>query len=454
MKSDFFELASRWTWVDPTPEELEENRRLLTEQVRTPEDEAAFFDYCKQWKLAPWMRSQLVKYRAFDQFGEATKNAFDALYQAVLEQNQARNANALQVLHTFNEQGIAAAVLKGNYLAHEVYRDPGYKRMNDFDMLIHRADWDRIQDGYLTKGYIPLGFGWSGEKEKPAKFSHVGMSFISPDFKCILGSQWGLKSPTTKYNDCIDQAWETVSDGDFLGEPVKVLSTEFHLLHLILHMGIYKCGIRDCMDVYNLLRAKRVNPDILIPLLIKANAVEKAYFTLTMANLSAPGVADYILEKLQPKNDFVTKRCRKRVALHQRTGDYQTAYNDYFQDIEKEVIYFNLFPKFHLRFIFLMRIYKLIYFPKNEVVRKLNDKQAGTNAVQLFFLRIPTTHRIFSLIAQEIGWKFTLLIFVKLSIDWIVSLKNYFVPTTSYFDYLKSKNIDPKAIEKVVKNIQ
>ena len=61
---------------------------------------------------------------------------------------------------------------------------------------------------------------------------------------------------------------------------------------------------------------------------------------------------------------------------------------------------------------------------------------------------------MFSLIAQEIGWLFTFLLFLKLFIDLLFSLKNYLIKKESYFDYLKKRGIDPKTIEKVVKNIQ
>src|SRR5690606_24702836 len=133
---------------------------------------------------------QLNKHGLLTQLPDELQLRLKEEHDKVSAQNRKRNAAAKVVLEKFIAAGIDVIVLKGNYLAHEVYRDIGYKRMNDFDILIHLKDWDRIQDIYLELGYIPLGFGWSGEKEKPAKFSHVGMSFISPDLSCIMGSQW------------------------------------------------------------------------------------------------------------------------------------------------------------------------------------------------------------------------------------------------------------------------
>jgi hypothetical protein len=455
MNSTFFELASLLSRVNHTEQEALQCKVLVETNLIDKQNQQAFYDYCREWKLAPWIWIQLNRLELHDHLDNEITQHFLEQYTNVKNQNDQRNEVAKQFLKRFSEENIDVIILKGNCLAHEVYHEIGYKRMNDFDILIHKNDWDRIQSIYLELGFIPLGFGWSGEKEKPAKFSHVGMSFISPDFKCIVGSQWGLKSPTTQYKDFIHEAWESAVEFNFLGIQCKQLSPEFHLLHLILHLGIYKCGIRDCMDLYNLLRVKEINSSILLPLLEKSNAVEKAFFSLEIMQLSSPNLAQDILNGLRPKRtSFLMKRLERRLKLQAITGDYQTAYNDYFQDIEKQVIYFNLFTKFHIKFLFYLKVIRLIYFPAKKYVLKLNDLTENAPWYSVVFRRLTTPGRIFSLIAQEIGWKFTILLFLKLGIDLLVSLKNYFIKKPSYFDYLKTKNIDPKEIEKVVKNIQ
>ena len=136
------------------------------------------------------------------------------------------------------------------------------------------------------------------------------------------------------------------------------------------------------------------------------------------------------------------------------TGDLHDSYNDYFQDVEKQVIYFNLFPKFHIKLVFYIRILKMIYFPKMEFSLRLNDKLKQPTFANKVVSAIKAPYFVFSLIAQEIGWKFTCLLFIKLVMDLFVSLKNYIVRPQSYFDYLKERGIDPNDIQKAVKNIQ
>lgn len=444
---------------------------ILSKIVRTPSEESEliyfikmisadktieidFFNYCKHWKLAPWAFTQLTRSGLLNLLSKETIKLFEDSHLKIQIENESRNKEAVQFLTEFKKQGIDVIILKGNLFAHTVYMDTGYKRMNDFDILIHAEDWDKIQDVYVSLGYIPLGFGWSGEKQKAAKFSHVGMAFISPDFSCIIGSQWGLKSPTTNFKIDIEEAWKSAKDFDFLGVSVKQLSPEYNLLHLILHMGIFKCGIRDCMDVYNLCLLGKIDVDKFFKLIESANAIDKTYFTLTLSNLCS-GNLNSLLVKLKPNtSSFIIRRLEKRLATYTITHDFQTSYNDYFQDIEKTVIYFNLFPLFHKKLFFYLYILKLICFPKMGMALKLNDSLHNKSLLSKIKARLKAPYFVFSLIAQEIGWKFTFLLFIKLLIDLLLSLKNYFIKKESYFDYLKKRGVNPQSIEKAVKNIQ
>lgn len=449
-----FQIASLLTKVVHSSAEIEE----LTENLKTisnsHSEQVDFFEYCKKWKLAPWIFVQLNRNNLLQYLSEDVQQSFSIIHSKTKEENEKRNKEALRFLTMFKEQNIDVIVLKGNLFANTVYKDVGYKKMNDFDILIKKADWGKIQHIYSALGYLPLGFGWSGEKQKPADYSHVGMSFISQDYSCIIGSQWGLKSPTTSFKVPIEEAWETASDFNFFGVIVKQLSPSFNLLHLILHMGIFKCGIRDCMDVYNLILTTNYDANELTDLLKRSNAIDKAYFTFSLSNICSHSLKS-LLDKLYQDNDnYIMHRLKKRLALYDRTGDLHTSYNDYFQDIEKIVIYFNLFPEFHKKLFFYLKILSSIFFPETEIALKLSDKSDKPTFINKFMARIKAPYFVFSLIAQEIGWTFTFLLFLKLFIDLLLSVKNYFIKKESYFDYLRKLGIDPKTIEKVVKNIQ
>lgn len=454
--TDHFYIASRLTKIQHTEAELAAIRDFLQQLSGDQDAQSRFFQYCKQWKLAPWAYAQLSKLELLDPFSEQTRSEFESAYQTAKAENEARNAEAVKFLTEFKKENIEVAILKGNLFIHTVYHDTGYKKMNDFDILIHPEDWERIQDVYLRLGYLPLGFGWAGEKEKPAKFSHTGMSFISPNFKCIVGSQWGLKSPTTHYKVDIREAWRTARDFDFCGVQVKQLSPVYNLLHLVLHMGIYKCGIRDCMDVSNLLLTQDALDEAeIIRVFTQSNAIEKAYFTLMLTQLCSGAVSESLLARLKPTTPgYHTRHLDARLKAAEQSGDMQVSYNDYFQDIEKEVIYFQLFPQFHRKAVFYYKIHRDVFFPKNGVALKLADQAQAPTLINRIGAQWRAPGRVLGLVAQEIGWKFTILLLVKLSFDLVASLKNYWQKKESYFDFLRRRGISPRAIEQVVKGIQ
>ena len=454
--TEHFYITSRLAKVEMTDNETARVQSFVKNLQGKQAEQTAFFNYCKQWKMAPWIFSQLDRQHLLEFLSEQTKQDFAAVHALVKTENENRNAAAVQLMAELIKENIDVAILKGNLFIHTVYHDTGYKKMNDFDILIHIEDWDRVQDIYLKLGYIPLGFGWGGEKQAPAKFSHAGMAFISSDFKCIVGALWGLKSPTTSYRVDIGEAWRTAKEFDFLGVKVKQLSPAYNLLHLVLHMGIYKCGIRDCMDVYNLLLAERnLDEAELIELFKKSNAIEKAYFTLKLVQLCSDAVSETLLAQLKPRHSsYHTRRLEARLAATEKSGDMQVSYHDYFHDVEKEVIYFNLVPHFHQKLFFYHKIYRAVFLPKKLVTLKLSDKAHEPTFPNKFSARLKAPGLGMALIAQEIGWGYTILLLLKITVDQVVSLKNYFIKKESYFDYLAKRGVSRSAIENVVKNIQ
>ncbi len=453
---NFFYLTARLSKLKHSVAERIELKQLLSEVYVSEQKSKDFFEYCKKYKLAPWIYVQLERLEFFENFPNLVKYLFTDIYTKTRKQNEARNKQAALFLKAFETEGIEVAILKGNLLLHTVYQDIGYKKMNDFDILVHKSDWTKIQDIYFRLGYIPLGFGWGGERQKPADYSHVGMSFISPDFSCIVGTQWGLKSPTTKFSVDIDEAWNTAQPFDFNGVSVKKLSPEYNLLHLILHLGLFKCGTRDLMDIANLLQSLQpIEIQKFLAVIKKANAAEKARFALVMTNETFGNVPPELIEGLKPKTfGYISNRLVSALKTLDATGDIHTSYNDYFQDIEKNVIYFGLFPEFHKKLFFYFKILKQIYLPKKNIALKLSDVLPKSGFFARIRARFVAPYHVFSLLAQEIGWKFTILLYLKLGFDLTFSLKNYIFKQDSYFDYLKKLGIEPDEIQRVVKGIE
>lgn len=449
-----FKWVATLSHVELNSAELDYCQTELAEIVDKPEEQSELFDYCRKWKMAPWIYLQLIKYDLIELFNDDVHNRFKEFYNKVKIENESRNEVAVNFLKEFHDKGIEVIILKGNLFTRSVYHDVGYKKMNDFDILVHKEDWDRIQDIYFGFGYIPLGFGWGGEKQKPTKFSHTGIPFISSDFKCIIGTQWGLKSPTTKFKLNSKEIWDESLPFEFNGVDCRQLSPEYNLLHLILHLGIYKCGIRDCMDLYNLVSVTGIDWLKMKKLIIETNAVDKAVFAFEMCNICSDRIPKHWVEELKLSKGFLSRRIKNRKRMFNETGDIQNSYNDYFQDIEKNVLYFNISPKFHHRAYFYGKIVRLIFFPDKEHKLKFIDYSTNPKFKHLVKGTLLGPYFAFSMISQEIGGKVTGLLFTKLFFDVLISPINYVIPRQSYFDYLKSKGIDPEEIKKMVRNVQ
>jgi len=452
----FFYITARLAKIEHKQQELADFESFFQEIENKADAQKLFFEYCKNHKLAPWIWVQMKRLNYLERLLPEIHQKFEDFHTQIEKQNQERTQTALHFLKKFEEQGIDVAILKGNLFLHNFYKDTGYKKMNDYDILIHKEDWERAQDIYLKANYIPLGFGWSGEKEKPAKFSHVGMSYLSDNYKCIIGTQWGIKSPTSIYKDNINEAWKTIKPFDLHGVKCKQLSTEYNLLHLVLHLGIYKCGTRDLMDIYNLFIAEkeRIDEEKLVQILKDANAVEKAYFSFKLADELSDAIPKTLLEKLKPRKGYLLNRLQARLKALKESGDIHASYNDYFQDIEKVLIYFNLFPKFHKKLPYYLKIMKMLVWPTSDMALRLSDRKHKPTIANKLKARLVAPVRTIQLTGQEVGVGIIFLLIIKLFVNLIISPKNYFFTQKSYFDYLKSRNIDPNTIEKIVKGIQ
>ena len=450
-----FNIVGPLTKVEYNKEDIAKITTFLCEIKTDFNLQNDFFEYCKKSKIAAWIYIRLKDNSFFEYFAVEVVSLFEQEFQKFLLQNEERNETMVNVLKAFVANNIDVIVLKGNVFTQTIYKNFGYKQMNDFDILIKKEDWSKIQDIYQELNFIPLGFGWTGEKHQATNFSHTGIPYISRNLKCMIGSQWGLKAPTSTYKFDLDEIWKTAEYYDFYGIPLKKLSSKNNLLHLILHLGVYKCGVRDCMDIYNLLLTENIKKQNLQHTFITTNGLDKAFFALNLCNKMA-NVPDVETLNLldNKKQSSLKKKYQKRIKAIYESQDWQVSYNDYFQDIEKNVVYFNIFHDFHVKLKIYFKIIKQIFFPKSEMALKFIEKAhkpSLANKIKAFFV---APFYILALLSEEIGLKAVYFILLKLFINLIGSIFNYFVPKQNYFDYLEKRGIEPKTVKNLVNNVQ
>ena len=450
-----FTIAGKLTKVMFDADDLHQIKAFLLEIDVNEGLQKDFFIYCKESKIASWIYIRLKDNFFLDHFTEQVVLLFEQEFQKILLQNENRNDAVMPILEAFVANNIDVIVLKGNVFTQTIYKSIGYKRMNDFDILIKKEDWSKIQDIYQKLNFIPLGFGWTGEKHQATNFSHTGIPYISRNLNCMIGSQWGLKAPTSSYKFDVNDIWKTAESYDFKGIKVKKLSAKNNLLHLVLHLGVYKCGVRDCMDIYNLLLAENIGKEDFNKIFTDANGVDKAFFALNLCNKMAniPDIAALNLINNQ-KSSLIKSIYKKRIKAIDESQDWQVSYNDYFQDIEKNVVYFNIFHQFHVKIKIYFHIIQQIFFPKSAIALKFIEKAhqpTFINRVKAFFV---APFYVLAMLAEEIGLKATFYILIKLFFNLVSSPINYFNPKQNYFDYLEKQGIDPKAVRNLVNNVQ
>ncbi|MBC7438840.1 MAG: nucleotidyltransferase family protein [Flavobacterium sp.] len=450
-----YNIAGRITKVKYNEDDLSQITAFLNEIQADESRQNDFFDYCKNTKIAAWVYIRIKDCHFVDYLNAEVVSLFEKEFQKILLQNEQRNDAVIPILKSFVENDIDVIVLKGNVFTQTIYKSFGYKRMNDFDILIKKEDWSKIQDIYQKLNFIPLGFGWTGEKHQATNFSHTGIPYISRNLKCMIGSQWGLKAPTSSYKFNINEIWETAEDYDFKGIKVKKLSAKNNLLHLVLHLGIYKCGVRDCMDIYNLLLTENIEKYNFAKIFIDANGLVKAFFAFNLCHKMASIPDSETLNLVDnTKPSLLKKIYHKRIKAIDESQNWQVSYNDYFQDIEKNVVYFNIYHEFHVKLKIYVRIIQQIFFPKSEMALKFIEKSHQPtilNKIKAFFI---APFYVLALLSEEIGLQATLYILVKLFFNLIESISNYFIPQQNYFDYLEKQNIDPKTVKNLVNNVQ
>ncbi|MES2393139.1 MAG: nucleotidyltransferase family protein [Acidobacteriota bacterium] len=140
-----------------------------------------------------------------------------------------RAGEALRVL---NAAGIEAMALKGSALTIAYYRDLSSRPMGDVDLMVRPEDaaaaisalcdagW-RIETGRLA---VPLYL------ERARKYAHA-INLVHPAGQNI-DLHWSLLPYS---NDADEKFWNTSRQSEIDGQPVRILSPAFELLHVVAH---------------------------------------------------------------------------------------------------------------------------------------------------------------------------------------------------------------------------
>ena len=162
-------------------------------------------------------------------------------------------AELQRYLGLLQEADIPVILLKGIWLAHDVYPGKGLREMNDIDLLFHTEDLPQAQSILAEMGYTA---------ERPARIDlEIKKSHHLPPMirkgVAVVELHWNITRPGLHYS--IDPAglWQRATPATITGKHARLLGPEDQLLHLCLHTSyqhMFSFGLRPYCDIAQTIR--------------------------------------------------------------------------------------------------------------------------------------------------------------------------------------------------------
>ena len=159
-------------------------------------------------------------------------------------------ARLADVLRAFAHDGIAAIVLKGAFLARNVYADPALRSMGDVDLLVQRSALARSERTLVQMGFAPdTRPSWA---EQTAS-GHELYPFELDDL--IVEVHWAIEDDESPFAINTEGLWQRARALEISGVPALALAPEDLLLHLCLHASYnhgwlpFGNGLRPFCDI-------------------------------------------------------------------------------------------------------------------------------------------------------------------------------------------------------------
>lgn len=442
------------TYVHPREEEA----ALARELVGKVRDWDGFWELSRFNKTPPLVYENFKKTGAWDQVPAPTQTIFEEEANRIAKKNLERVERSKIFLGQFVEEGIEVSIIKGVAYAELFYFNTGYKRMNDIDILVKKKDRKRIYEIYDELGYFFVGERIKDNLEKNDKLQHVGPAFVSRDMKCVIGTQWGLKTPLGPYKLNYDKVWDRVRDFDFHGLPLKTMSPEDHLHHLCLHLGYFKVSARDLMDLYNLTRyfGKAFDWDLFMEISTESKTENVVFHALSTANRLCPSFGmQEVAARVRPR----TKRAWRR-GVRKKVRNLEVLLgmcSDQFQTVEKAHFAFESTEKVGEKWRSFGKMWGAILRPPRSEVIKMAALYKPTR-LQVFWARLTIPYRLFWVLAQEASWFLLGLLMMKTTIDLFkVTFRAPFVSgkkLTGHREYAESLGVSLEQLQKFTDNFQ
>lgn len=234
----------------PTPnhESLDTLMAMLASQGSLPDhrlaalaepDWAILAGICAQHRLGPMLHWRLKRRGGLDRLPAGIAKRLQNEHRMHVVRALMIQRDLLATAHALAAAGIPMAALKGAFLAHFAYPDPGLRPLRDLDILVPREHALRAFNTLLAAGFERLPERM-GEPEAALKTDHHFPPLRAPLGKSIVEVHFGLQHPAREEEKRFDLAddpelWQRLIHMRVADTHIAYLSATDLLLHLCVH---------------------------------------------------------------------------------------------------------------------------------------------------------------------------------------------------------------------------
>ena len=210
-------------------------------------------DLAVEHRVVPMLHQKLSENNVTDAI-DKDDYAFKTLlaYSRQVAKNNLRFLGELRAfLQECNQNQIPVILLKGIYLAGQVYDNPGLREMNDIDLLFKSSDLDlayRILTGMGYQSINPVQI----ENIENVISQHQHLAPLVREDVAAFELHWNITRPGKIYSINPGELWARVEPVKIAGEEACSLCPEDLLLHLCIHTSYqhnFSFGLRPFIDI-------------------------------------------------------------------------------------------------------------------------------------------------------------------------------------------------------------
>ena len=227
----------------------------------------------------------------------------ESSYYTIASRNSLLCEKLNTILSSFNQIGIEVILLKGIALIHTIYPDIALRPMYDIDILIHKEDFSLVETKLKELGYNNSSF-------YPEDFHKDNMMV---DVHWQLMNVTRVKSRSKSYCIDLDEIWKGSIPIEISGEKARVLSPEYCLMDLCLHLTFHH-GLRGLIWFIDIAKVieyykNEINWDRFIKKSLEYKIYKPIYYTLYYAKeILKQQIPQIVLDRLKPKSGTFLER--------------------------------------------------------------------------------------------------------------------------------------------------